>query len=54
MFKGHKWERDMLKRKGQIRVRMRDMEQRIKRFRHVSGLYIVVNRLLTFLDSQDL
>ena len=54
MFKGHKWERDMLKRKGQIRVRMRDMEQRIRRFRHVSGLYIVVNRLLTFLDSQDL
>lgn len=35
MFKGHKWERNLLKRKGQIRVRMRDMQKRIRRFHHV-------------------
>ena len=35
MFKGHKWERQMEKRKGQIAVRMRDMGARIARFKNV-------------------
>ncbi|THH11418.1 hypothetical protein EW145_g648 [Phellinidium pouzarii] len=35
MFKGHKWERQLDKRRGKIAVRMRDMRKRIKRFRNV-------------------
>lgn len=36
MFKGHKWERALKKRTGQIRMRLRDMRKRIARFRSVS------------------
>lgn len=36
MFKGHKWERYLDKRRAQIAVRMRDMPQRIARFKNVS------------------
>lgn len=36
MFKGHKWERHLEKRRGQIAVRMRDMPGRISRFKNVS------------------
>lgn len=36
MFKGHKWERMLKKRTGQIRARLRDMRKRIARFRSVS------------------
>ncbi|KAI5123249.1 hypothetical protein M0805_001338 [Coniferiporia weirii] len=35
MFKGHKWERHLQKRRGQIAVRMRDMRKRIRRFKNV-------------------
>jgi len=35
MFKGHKWERALKKRRGQIRMRLRDMRKRIARFRSV-------------------
>lgn len=36
MFKGHKWERHLEKRRAQIAVRMRDMSERIQRFKNVS------------------
>ena len=36
MFKGHKWERNLDKRRAQIAVRMRDMSERIQRFKNVS------------------
>ena len=36
MFKGHKWERHLDKRRAKIAVRMRDMPQRIRRFKNVS------------------
>ncbi|KLO14404.1 hypothetical protein SCHPADRAFT_920699 [Schizopora paradoxa] len=34
MFKGHKWERAMESRKRMIRVRMRDMKDRVERFKN--------------------
>lgn len=39
MFKGHKWERQLRKRRGQIAVRMRDMAKRIQRFKSVSRAF---------------
>ncbi|EJC97798.1 uncharacterized protein FOMMEDRAFT_24242 [Fomitiporia mediterranea MF3/22] len=35
MFKGHKWERHLAKRRAQIAVRMRDMDKRVERFKNV-------------------
>ncbi|KAL5499184.1 MRPL25 [Sanghuangporus vaninii] len=34
MFKGHKWERHLDKRRARIAVRMRDMRKRIRRFKN--------------------
>lgn len=36
MFKGHKWERELKKRKAKVGVRLRDMPKRIERFKSVS------------------
>ena len=45
MFKGHKWERHLQKRKGEIAVRMRDMGARIARFKNVSICYTYLQEL---------
>ncbi len=43
MFKGHKWERAMESRKRMIRVRVRDMGERVQRFKNVSyDFYLLV------------
>lgn len=42
MFKGHKWERQLRKRRGQIAVRMRDMAKRIQRFKSVSRVPFIL------------
>lgn len=42
MFKGHKWERHLGNRKGEIAVRMRDMGARIARFKNVRSFIVFV------------